>query len=132
MVTRSRIAVALADGGSFQPNCIGGVGVAARVGLEPEGNQEVAALDAVATRLLEQPVAAAEPAGRPGAFAAHEEVVPDPPGAARCAGDLVGVQVAVMGTLESADIVVVATEHVRRSGEQLQILRLQQIVLVGL
>ena len=45
-------------------------------------------------------------------------------------GDLAGIQVAVMGTLEAADVVVVATEHVRRPGQQLQVLRLQEIVLV--
>ena len=102
----------------------------ASLGLEPDGYQEIAALDAVTTLPVEQPVAAAEPAVRTGGLPAHEQVVPDPPGAARGAGNVAGIQVAVMGTLEAADVVVVATEHVRRPGQQLQVLRLQEIVLV--
>ena len=123
--------MALADRGSLHPDGVGSVGVAARIGPKPGGDQEVAALDAVTTDLVEQPVAPAEPAGRPGALAAHEQVVPDPPGAARCARDLAGIQVTVMGALECADILVVTTEHVGRSGQQLQILRFQEVVLVG-
>ena len=101
------------------------LGVTARDGPEQDRDQEIAALDTVTTLPVEQPVAAAEPTGRTGGLPAHEQVVPDPPGAARGAGDLAGIQVAVMGTLEAADVVVVATEHVRRPGQQLQVLRLQ-------
>ncbi len=56
--------------------------------------------------------------------------MPNPPGAARGAGYLAGVQVDVMGTLEGAHVVVVATEHVRSPGQQLEVFRLQLIGLV--
>ncbi len=122
-----RVVVALADCGSLRPRCVRRAGV---TGLEPDRYQEIAVLDAVTTLPVEQAVAAAEPAVRTGALPAKEQVVPDPPGAARGAGDLAGIQMAVMGTLEAADVLVVATEHVRRPGQQLQVLRLEEIVLV--
>jgi hypothetical protein len=125
------VAVALADRGSLHPDGVCGVGVTAPIGLEPNGDQEVAALDALAAHPVEQTVAASEPAGRAGALPAHEEVVPDPPGAASSARHVTGVKVAVMSTFESVDVVVVPPEHVRSSGQQLQILRLHEIVLVG-
>ena len=124
------IAVALADRGSLRQRCIRGAGVTSRLGPEHDGYQEIAALDTVATLPVEQPVAAAEPSARTGGFPAHEQVVPDPPGAARGAGDLAGIQVGVMGTLEAADVVVVAAEHVRRPGQELEVLRFQRIGVV--
>jgi hypothetical protein len=110
--------------------CIRGAGVTGRTGPQQDGYQEIAALDAVTTLPVEQPIAAAEPAVRTGRLPAHEQVVPDPPGAARGAGDLTGIQMAVMRTFERPDVVVVATEHVRRPGQQLEVVRPEEIVLV--
>ena len=120
------IRVALADRGHLRRRCIR----RARIGLEQDRYQEIAVFDTVATLPVEQPVAAAEPTVRTSGLPAHEQVVPDPPCAARGARDIAGIQVAVMGALEATDVVVVPTEHVRRPGEHFQVPWLQEIVLV--
>ena len=78
-----------------------GVVVAAEHVLQEDRDQQVAPLDAVPLRAREQPLPAGEPAhGGPGS-SPEEQVVADPPGEARGALRLAGVEIGAMGALQA-------------------------------
>ena len=62
--------------------------------LEKRRDQEIAALDAVGILALEQPLAAREPSARRGRLTEEEEVVADPPRAARRPQGISGIRYA--------------------------------------
>jgi hypothetical protein len=99
--------------------------------LQPDGDQQVSALDAVPLLALEQPLRATEPAACAGHLASEEQVVADPERTPRGARGIAGVRVQVMRALQAAQVVVVAAQHVGRSREQLQVLRAQRCRVVG-
>ena len=94
-------------------------------------DQQVASLGAVALLALEQALPAPEPSGRRAHLPAEHQVVSDPVRAVHGLRGVAGVEVDLMRPLESADVFVVAPNHVGRRREQLELLRPQGRCLVG-
>ena len=115
----------LADFGCLDRGRVARLKVAARHLLEPERDQEPAALDAVAPVALKLPLCAREPSPRAHRLAPEQHVVPDPERAAHGARHIAGARMCVMSALEGGDVGIVVTEHVLRAREQLEVVRIQ-------
>jgi hypothetical protein len=89
--------------------------------LEPARNQQVAVLDTVDLGFTQEPLSAAEPAGRARRLATKQHVVPDPEAAPDGARHVTRGEVLTMRPLERRDVLVVSPEHVRADGEQLEV-----------
>ncbi len=94
-------------------------------------DQQVASLGAVTLLALEQALPATEPSGRRTHLPAQHQVVSDPVRAVHGPRGVASVEVGVMRTLKSADVFVIAPQHVGRRSEQLELLRPQGRCLVG-
>jgi hypothetical protein len=80
---------------------------------------------------LEQPLCPAEPSGRARRLAAQGGIEAEPEGAAHGANRLGGIEVRMMSALEVVRPLVVASEHVCRRGEQLELLGSQRRRPIG-
>jgi hypothetical protein len=105
---------------------MGGFVVAPSHLLEPDGDQQIAALDAVLLGGFEQAPPPREPSTRSAALAPEEQVVADPERAAGSGRHLLGFEVRMVGALQSADVVVVSAEHVRGARQELEIRRVER------
>jgi hypothetical protein len=94
-------------------------------------NQQVPPLGAVSFLVVEQALPATEPSGRGAHLPAQHQVVSDPVHAVHGPRGVAGIEVGVMRTFESADVFVVAPQHVGRRREQLELLRPQGRCVVG-
>jgi hypothetical protein len=121
------VAEALADRHGFGAERDRGVVIARRHVGEDLRQQQEPALDAVALLALQQPLRAAEPAGRATHLAAQDEVHADPERAAHGPQSLAVIEVRLVRALERGRLVVVAPEHVGRRRELLEILGRQRI-----
>ncbi len=119
------VAEAPADLGRLAAGRVGGGGVAAGDLLQQHGDQQVAALDAVAPFALQHPTRATEPAGRVARLAAQQEAEPDPERAARGPPRLVGVEMPPVRLLQAPEELVAAPEHVGSGRERLEVGRVQ-------
>ena len=126
-----RIAEALADRDSLGCGGDRRLVVTGSLTLEHQRHQQIALLDAVATLTVDQPPGTAEPTRRAPHLPSEGEVDADPERAAHRAQQFAAIQVSVMGTLQAAHVLVVATEHVRRRRQQLKVPRLQRPRLIG-
>ena len=120
------IAEPLSDLGGLGRGGMGGLVVAASHLLQPDGDQQIAALDAVLLDSFEQTPPAREPSTRSPALAPEQQVVADPERAAGSGRHLLRFEVRMVGTLQSADVVVVTAEHVRGARQELEIPRVER------
>ncbi|MGH2825324.1 MAG: hypothetical protein ACRDLY_20360 [Thermoleophilaceae bacterium] len=120
------IAEALADRDRLGAGGDRGLEVAGRLVLRHGRQQQVAALDAVASLTFDQPPGTAEPPGCAAHLPLEGEVDADPERATRRSQALAPIQVQLVGTLQAAHVLVVAAEHVGRRGQQLEILGFQR------
>ncbi len=105
--------------------------VAGRLLLDRDRQQEISTLDALALLAFDEALRTAEPSARAAHLSADCEIDADVERAARRARRFTGVDVRLMGTLEEAEEVVDAPEHVGRRREQLEVFRAQRLRLVG-
>ncbi len=119
------IAEALTDVGGLGSQGACRFEVTLREVAEHRCEEEVAALDALLTVALEQPLPASKPSTCRRPLASHQEIQADPPRAERGSRHLARVEVGVVSALEAAKVFVVTAEHVGRRREQLEILRLR-------
>ncbi len=117
-----RIAEALADPGRLAEHVAGRREISGGLVLHHEREQHVTALDGVGLPLLEQPQRAAGPAGRAAHIAPEREPGTDPERRAQRARNLARVRVELIGALETAQPLVLASEQVGSGGETLEIL----------
>ena len=125
-----RVAEALPDRGGLRRRrvCRFVVGAGVRQHLR---DQEVAALHALAALALEQPLGPAEPPVRARRVAPEQQPQAGPERAPHRRARRAGIEVSLIGPLQRVQILVVATEHVRRLGEQAEVLAAQRGRLVG-
>ena len=126
-----RVAETFADLGRLRSRSEATIVVPAPHLVQPDRDQEIAALDAVLRVALEQPLGASEPARRAGRVSAEEKIVADPEGTTGRTWGLAGPDVHVMRALESGEIIVVVADHVCRPREQLEILCSERLQLIG-
>jgi hypothetical protein len=100
--------------------------------LHDDRHEGVAPLDAVALLALQQPVGAAEPAGRRPDLPLEGEVDAEPDRASGRPRGVLAVEVRLMGALERPQGLVVEADHVRRGRQQLQIIGAERSRLVSL
>ena len=81
--------------------------------------------------MLEHPLGAREPSRGARDLPAQHEVHADPEGAADRRQILAAVEVALMRTLQRAQLLLVAAQHVGDRREQLQVLRRQRRLAIG-
>ena len=111
----------------------GGRGLEVRGGfvLEHDRYQQVALLDAFAPLALHQALGAAEPPARAAHLSATREEHTDPERAANRGHRLAGVRVRLMGSLEDAQVLLVAAGHEGGGGQELEVLPAERGCLVG-
>jgi hypothetical protein len=126
-----RIAEALADRRGVASGCGSRIPVPAGLLLKDQRKQQVAALDPLAVLALEQPLRAGKPAAGTTHLAPAGEADPDPEGAAYGRKRLGSVEVGVVGALQEGEVFVLAPDHVRGRGEQLQVLRPERVGPIG-
>ncbi len=107
MATRSRSPKRCTDVGGLGSQGACRFEVTLREVAEHRCEEEVAALDALLTVALEQPLPASEPPTRRRPLASHQQIEADPPGAARGSRHLARVEVGVVSALEAANVLVV-------------------------
>ena len=125
-----RIAETRGDLGRRGGGGAGGLQIARRPVLEIGCEQQIALLDTVAP-LFEQPLGAREPARGARDLPAEHEVHADPEGAADSRQILSAIEVALMRTLQRAQLLLVAAQHVRDGREQLQVPRCERRLPIG-
>ncbi|MGH2741709.1 MAG: hypothetical protein ACRDN8_04320 [Thermoleophilaceae bacterium] len=126
-----RIAKALADLGSSHCGGVRSLVATGRTMPHHDRQQQIALLDAFTLLAFDQPLRAAEPSGRAAHLSSECEVHTQPERTAHSARSFAAVQVPMVGTLETAQVVVVAAEHVGRRRQQLKIARSQRRRLIG-
>ena len=114
---------ALADRRRLGERGRGGAGLAARLLLERDREQQVAAFHALAVRAVEQPLRAAEPAAGLPQLALARQRHPDPERAPQRPQVAALAEVRVVGALEEPQVVGLPPEHVRAGGQPLGVLR---------
>ena len=119
------IAEPLSELGGLGRGGMGGLVVAPSHLLEPDGDQQIAALDAVLLDAFEQAPPSREPSTRSPALAPEEQVVADPERAPSSGRHLLDFKMRMVGALQSADVVVVSAEHVRSPRKELEIPRVE-------
>lgn len=82
--------------------------------LGPDGDKQIAAVDAIPLVILEGPLRPTEPASRASRPAAEQHVVTDPVRAADSTRHIAYGQIEIVGTLQAGHIVVAAADHVGR------------------
>jgi hypothetical protein len=121
------VAEALADRGGLAGGDRSRLPVAARLLLEYGWQQQVAALDSVASLAVQQPPGAPQPAARAAELSVAGEGHADPECAAD-GGELgARLQVGAMRALEQLSVLGLAADHVGAGGEQLEVRRSQRI-----
>ena len=96
------------------------------------GSEQVAPLDALTLVALEQPLGASEPAARAAHLATPGERDARPrTRTASAASSRPAVEVGPVGALEEAEVVVLAADHVRGGGEQLEVVRPERLRPIG-
>jgi hypothetical protein len=113
---------ALADGDGALGRVAGGLAVSRADVSFDHGEEQVTLLDALTAVSLEEALCAAEPARRTSHGTAEDEAEADPERASNGAQVVVGFEVALVGTREHGEVVVVATEQVGGEGEALEII----------
>ncbi|MCT7378044.1 hypothetical protein [Chelativorans salis] len=85
------------------------------------GHQQVSFLDTRASFSLDKALGAAEPSGRRTCLTPKVKAQPDPERAAGSARALLGIKENTMGSIKRLQIVVFATDQIRRHRQQLEI-----------
>ena len=75
---------------------------------------------------VEQSLSASEPAGTARPFAPEQKAVADPEAAPHGPGCVTQIEKTLMRALEAGDVIGIAADHVRRTGQELQVRRLEQ------
>ena len=100
--------------------------------LVDDREQQVAAFDAVALLLVEQPAGAPDPPARPARLpAGASEAEPDPERTAHGSQRVPGIEVGAVCALQPTEVVGLATDHVGRVGEPLQVRGFQRVGTIG-
>jgi hypothetical protein len=124
------IAEALPDVGGGHGSGTSGFPVPARHLLQPQRDEQVAALDAVAPVSLQEPLRTAEPPGRAHGLSAEQHVVADPEGAARRRPRVARIGMEAVRAFQPIHVVVVAAKHVGSPRERLEVRRLERALAV--
>ena len=123
-----RIAESLSDLRNLGRSCVCSGELAVRGVLQERGNQEIAALHALAILAGEQPLAAREPPASGCDLPEKEKVMADPPRASGRARGVAYVAKCVLGALERGAVLVVEAAHVRRVRQQLEVCWLERML----
>ena len=122
-----RIAKALPDRRRLARGSRGRLPVAARLLFDDCGHEQIAVLDAITLLPVEQPLGAPEPAAGAAHLPTPGEADADPERAPKRCQLLIVRQVSSMGALEEPEVVLLAANHVRGGGEQLEVVRPERV-----